>query len=121
MAVRLADRSSLFHRSPRYPVRPGDASEHMKVLLGSIGGFLGGNRRPWSRAIPFASLRLSGALFFHRKDAKAQRISCRYPAPRDPCDSDSDPAAAKTSCFTTETRRARRFHGGIRVLRASSC
>src|SRR6266511_4362646 len=25
------------------------------------------------------------------------------------------------SCFTTETRRARRFHRGIRVLRASPC
>ena len=27
----------------------------------------------------------------------------------------------KTSSFTTETQRARRFHRGIRVLRASPC
>ena len=29
--------------------------------------------------------------------------------------------AGKMSCSTTETRRARRFHRGIRVLRASRC
>src|SRR6266496_529451 len=52
MPVPLADRSSLFHCSPRYPVRAGDASEHLKGLLGSIGRFPGGNRRPSFRPIP---------------------------------------------------------------------